>query len=441
MLTHSRIVAVLLLLVVSGSAAAEQNQPKSTGYASPKELFAAYKKAANAEDWRAIFSLSTSACINVELAESVFYLDFAEDNESKRMKSILKKYGLDWDRLNAKLNGSLSSEKLNSLTEKKGIAVAEKTIEFIASSVKDKAGLYEALHVYVSKLSPVIRSEVHELRRLTQVGSSASGLSISTDRITETVSVNGGPPSKPVDSTVQGAEQLFFHRVDGKWYLAARNETKGVDDLHRGIVPAEHKIDGVFDDWKDFKTGWKETGGVGSGTFGDGIDLKQFYYQNDGKWLYLFFKCEPSIEERDKKTGHQSGNLAWLYVDSDSSAKTGVIRTDDSAILGADIRMWVPILVGVQSKRVDGKLESKRFCGVTLSILGWDQQKKAFSIWKGSSSSRDKHRYIAHGKDGVEIAILLSDLGKSKGDKFDFICVEAAHSEPRFTNRISITVD
>lgn len=212
---------------------------------------------------------------------------------------------------------------------------------------------------------------------------------------------------------------------------------------HEVAWGAEPVLDGKFDDWGDSKPAWEETGGVvrqpsGAGRFDD-IDLKQFYYKSDGKWLYLFFKCEPSVAKRYSVLG-ASGNLAYLYIDSDGSPRTGATRTDaasrNRAMLGSDYKLWVPIGAGVEVKN----MQTTRFCSVSYSLAQWNGRENKF-VARADHGSRDENPRIAHGKDGVEMAILLSDIGKKKGDRFDFICVEWANNKAEFANRISIKID
>ena len=205
------------------------------------------------------------------------------------------------------------------------------------------------------------------------------------------------------------------------------------------------KIDGLFDDWKEFHTGWEETGGVGVGPSGFDVDLKQFYYSNDEKWLYLFFKSQPSLEERYRKNKY-SGMVGELYFDTDRSSATGgtILRDVGSpairsgAIRGIDVSCWVPIGVGFRSFP-DGR--SERFYGVSYHLRVWDARQQKFAIERTISESGERHSLIAHGKDGFELAIPLADLQIRSGDTFDFICVEWADNGAKDANRVTITLD
>jgi hypothetical protein len=198
----------------------------------------------------------------------------------------------------------------------------------------------------------------------------------------------------------------------------------------------QFKIDGSIDDWTGYTLAWPETGSTGRGNAGDGIDVKEFYYCNDDTYLYLFLRCNPTLQERYEKIG-ASGMLAWLYIDSDSNPATGASQKDESgnsAMLGTDIRISVPI--GIYTKMDPGQVI--KGCNVLYRIENWDGNSKDFSASAFNQDSKESGSLIAHGKDGVEIALPLSVLRKRKGDRFDLICVEAANDRPEFANRTTI---
>jgi hypothetical protein len=183
----------------------------------------------------------------------------------------------------------------------------------------------------------------------------------------------------------------------------------------------KYKIDGLFGDWKSYQTGWRETGIDWSKvkmtpTF-DGIDLKEFYYDNDDTHLYLFFICKPSVQERYDRT-HSSGALGYLYIDRDMSTNTGASGRPP---LGADIEIWLPTGFSISFSESKG---SRTNCFIGCEVKGWDAASKEFKKEIRKSESSDAEPFVAHGKDGVEIALLLSDLGVRKGSKFSLYCLE-----------------
>ena len=192
------------------------------------------------------------------------------------------------------------------------------------------------------------------------------------------------------------------------------------------------KVDGSIEEWKDTKSGWKETGEEGVRS-PDDIDIKEFFYTNDDSYLYLFFKCKPTLQNRYEKGGG-SGILAYFYLDSDLNKGTGATKKDESsnsAMIGSDIRIWVPIGVTFTSD-AEGTREAST---VSYEVKRWNAADMDFStdVRKETSASGN---LIKHGKDGVEMAFLLSDLKKRRGDQFDFVCVEWANNSASRVTRL-----
>jgi hypothetical protein len=198
------------------------------------------------------------------------------------------------------------------------------------------------------------------------------------------------------------------------------------------------KIDGSFEDWKDYKVGWRESEGNKTDDIGDDIKLIDLFYCNDATCLYLFFRCKPTVQERYEKL--QSGQmLGYLYVDSDSDRTTGATEIDasgDSRTLGADIQ--IPLRAGVFAyTSAEG---TRKGCSVSYEVNRWDPATKAFSIRERDQDSIHGG-LIAHGKDGVEMALLLPDLKKVKSNEFDFIYLEWSINTKGPARRIRMRID
>ncbi|MBI3849020.1 MAG: hypothetical protein HY298_01835 [Verrucomicrobia bacterium] len=192
-------------------------------------------------------------------------------------------------------------------------------------------------------------------------------------------------------------------------------------------ITPKYKIDGDFLDWKTFETSWTETGldwsKINVDPPFDGFDLKELHYDNDGAYLYLFVKCKPSVQERYDKR-HSAGSLGSIYIDSDSDTNTGATGRDASGMAtvpGADIE--IPLLVGIYMS-TGGCRKDQSGCYVSYEVKLWDSAKNSFSSGTHEASSRSEVPLIAHGTDGVELAIPLADLNKARGDSFDLICWE-----------------
>jgi hypothetical protein len=214
-----------------------------------------------------------------------------------------------------------------------------------------------------------------------------------------------------------------------------------VEMANAATPPPKYKIDGNVEGWKGYQTGWEETGldwsKVQMTPAFDDFDLKQLYYDNDETYLYLFLKFKPTVQERyDKK--RTSGAFGYLYIDSDLNTNTGSTNIDadgSSTIPGADIQIWLP--VGVYSRySAEG---TRSGCSVSYDIRRWDPVSKLFQQEIRKAESTEANSLVAHGKDGVEIAILLSDLQLRKGSKFSLYGWEMA--APRdYINQTTIEI-
>ena len=187
------------------------------------------------------------------------------------------------------------------------------------------------------------------------------------------------------------------------------------------IQPLKYEMDGSFDDWKSYQTGWKETRSLAERGLDMGerfVDLKELYYDNDAHYLYLFFKCEPTLKE----LGGGSGDLGYLYIDSDMNTNTGV--KPPATVPGTDIEIYLP--TGSGRKPV-----------VQYWMKRWDY---AFSFNQDvrQESSDAPATFMAHGKHGLELALPLADLQMSKGRKFALYY--SFVPSPRYTRQVNVEI-
>jgi len=206
--------------------------------------------------------------------------------------------------------------------------------------------------------------------------------------------------------------------------------------LDGGRQRPKYKIDGIGADWNTNQVAWAETGLDWSKAdvqpeF-DGIDIKAVYWDNDDAYLYLFLKCKPSVQERYDKT-HRTGALGYLYIDTDLDSDTGAGDEDSdgqSTVRGAEVQIYLP---------TGFSLSADKDALVMYEMKRWDSKSKLFSQDVRTENSRSTSSLIAHGKDGVEIALLLSDLKVAKKQKFNLACWES--SAPRvYINRTVIEI-
>ncbi len=182
------------------------------------------------------------------------------------------------------------------------------------------------------------------------------------------------------------------------------------------------KIDGCVDDWADIAPLWAEAGAPGRGKFERSIDLKQVYLTNDTDYLYVFICCSPTVRKR-YDANPVSGNLGYMYFDTDNDSATGckgVDGFDYGKIDGYEVRAWLPLGVFL------GTGGSGPFALCELRGVGADG-----SFSKGKQlydhKSNDPDALIAHGKDGVEFAVPLEVLGVKLGRTVRVLLHEDAH--------------
>lgn len=148
-----------------------------------------------------------------------------------------------------------------------------------------------------------------------------------------------------------------------------------------------------------------------------GFIIKEFYYDNDETYLYLFFKCKPTVDERYEKDNTISG-LGDLYIRSGINTNAGCAERDslgNSTLQGAEIQISFPTSFHYSNSAAHRSLPELYMC---YEIRRWDSVIKRFSKNVRTEDSRSIAPLVAHGKDGVEIAILLGDLQLARGSKF-----------------------
>jgi hypothetical protein len=169
-------------------------------------------------------------------------------------------------------------------------------------------------------------------------------------------------------------------------------------------TPLLFKLDGKADDWAGIAPFWEEVGPAGSGLGEHSIDIKQVYFKNDGRHLYVFMKISPTIEERFKV--HPFGDIIGnLYFDTDSNPKTGSNAAEgkeSDVYKGYEIRVWIP--VGVVSS-------SSGESSPTVSYEIYTHEGGFYGINRADlQNTMDEGSLIAFGPDGVEFALRLEAM-------------------------------
>jgi len=202
---------------------------------------------------------------------------------------------------------------------------------------------------------------------------------------------------------------------------------KGVP--RRPLPKIKYSIDGSFDDWKEQKTAWmtieanQPDSDAKSVKSDRSFAITECCYANDENYLYVFFKFKPTVQQRYDNLNRGGevislGNVGWLYFDTDSDKSTGAqLPAVKSPLVGSDL------MIAVQAGGYFYRGDKERIsgCQVSYDISTWDSSAKEFGPGRNSRSSRSEIPLINHGKDGVEMAILLSDIRKAIGEKFILI--------------------
>lgn len=179
-------------------------------------------------------------------------------------------------------------------------------------------------------------------------------------------------------------------------------------------------IDGNASDWQDVEPVWEEGGAAGVGNNENGVDIKQVYFDNDEHFLYVFFRTTPTVQARfDKKPS--SGYLGDIYFDTDNDPSTGckgVSGHDYGDIDGYEFRLWVPL--GIRS----GSSGEQPFVNYRLRTV--DEADGGFALSAiASSKSLDQQPLIAHGEEGVELAVPMKPMDLEPGANVRLLLMEA----------------
>jgi hypothetical protein len=185
------------------------------------------------------------------------------------------------------------------------------------------------------------------------------------------------------------------------------------------------QIDGSFDDWKGYKSGWSR--GTTNKPDGNPIDdwtavnITECDYCNDQKYLYIFLKFKPSLDQRHKGP-HPTGYVGTLFLGTLGDQ----LLTPIKEFARAEFQVSIPY--GCYASTFDGKDSEGSY--VSYRMRKYDANTKAFSMRIRDGTSRDEETLIGHGKDGVEFAIRLSDLKKKSGDRLVLTCIDGESPFP-----------
>jgi hypothetical protein len=174
---------------------------------------------------------------------------------------------------------------------------------------------------------------------------------------------------------------------------------------------------------KHYVRGWSEKQGRQDAKENENR-FTRLAYDNDAGYLYLFFRFQPSVTEpyqdqfAEVPLGASLGSASQLLeIEIGPKTATAGAASDE------DPRSNVAkIAVGLGSEGFDA--------GVNYTLSRWDPAKKQFSREVRKEDSSRSYALIAHGRDGIEIALPLRDLGVAPGQTIELAFSRDGESLP-----------
>jgi hypothetical protein len=207
-----KVVAIGLVNLLIASIGFAADQPTSTGYDTPQEVFAAYQRATPARDWKTLFWLGTASRQDAELLGIAVAAATSQDDE---LRKLVESRGLNWRQFDRPWTPAENERFIRDAQ----VIAAE-----VAKPVGDKAELFVAARQYLEKKQDNSATQVHELKNLRQNEAAASGDSIESRVATMQQSDAQGRVTRQTTQPVKLTSHLWFRRINGKWYLASENE-------------------------------------------------------------------------------------------------------------------------------------------------------------------------------------------------------------------------
>lgn len=170
------------------------------------------------------------------------------------------------------------------------------------------------------------------------------------------------------------------------------------------------QLDGTIGKWSDKKPAW-DNGPAPADQPPDKIHIGKVYFDNDGSFLYAFVQCSPSVADRFKETQF-SGDIGGIFVDPDNNPDTGSAAEGHSTNPNdRGYKTKIYLALGAVGDKPMAGYQLFRFTGKYLEDNnGFNEE-----VPHSDQNSFDQNALIAFGKDGVELAIPLDQLGLRAG--------------------------
>ncbi len=202
--------AVVAAIAVSALLAAEP--ANSNGYRTIEELYAAYKSATEARDWKALFVLGTP---ERQDAEVLMLTVTAATSNDAILRSLVEKHGANWKQFDHAWTGD---DNQRFMQEAPTLAAA------LGKQVSGKTELFVAATSYLHRKREPGSTKPRELTRLIRRGTTAEGESIESVTFLERISDAQGNQTGQFMRTHSVVSHMWFRQIDGRWYLATQKD-------------------------------------------------------------------------------------------------------------------------------------------------------------------------------------------------------------------------
>lgn len=211
--------APVAALVMAGTPADSQ------GHKTIEELYAAYQKATENGDLKALFLLGTPERQDGEI---LMVAVTAATSKDVTLRSLAEQHGADWRRFD-----HVWSEEENRRFMREWPAIAAT----ISKHVPNKSELYASAHSYLAKKNDPWSTKPRELKNLVRHGATAMGESV--ESVTCVVRVTDAQDNRTgqVTETHSVLSRMWFRNINGRWYLATENEMTGTKRSSEAAQP------------------------------------------------------------------------------------------------------------------------------------------------------------------------------------------------------------
>ena len=205
----------------------------------------------------------------------------------------------------------------------------------------------------------------------------------------------------------------------GSWGFGCSKDaadSQGADASHASTPVT---VDGNAAEWEGCTPLIQEAGLPGRGDFDD-VDIKQVYVRTDTNNLYLFARCNPSIQDFFAEKPVSQGLFA-VFINASGQLDNAAGKDADTidGLPGYDCK--ISFVLGMFLDLTT----QKGHPSIDIDVSIRNNETWSPDSWKANSD--DQKAAVAFGKDGVEACIPLSAIGITPGAKVGVLFCEDAH--------------